>query len=52
MTYCFVKRNIHNNDETFYASVLVKENSLIEDSMPINQLVNYIVYFNVSGMNM
>jgi hypothetical protein len=44
--YCFVKHNIYNSDETFYASVSVKEISLIGDSMPINQLVNYVVYFN------
>jgi hypothetical protein len=26
----------------------VKENSLIGDSMPINQLANYVVYFKFS----
>jgi hypothetical protein len=55
--HCFVKRNINNSDEKFYASVLVKEKSLIEDSMPINQLGNYmyVVYFKflyVNRMNM
>jgi hypothetical protein len=37
--YCFVKRNIYNSDETFYASDSVKEISLIGDSMPIKEVV-------------